>query len=163
MPENNNIMSLEGQLCGIPLAGPESFSAEQLAYLKRALGVDETVLWEGTYSGAIGSSNYITLSEAPNKFKRILITNGGGYKSVYQYDGSSTVLTFIQSFANTGGCSIYAARYSVDQTNKKITCTAANFFETYANGVRNWANRTAMDVGELQLTKIIGIGRKGNA
>lgn len=40
MPENNNIMSLEGQLVGMPLAGPESFSAEQLAYLKRALGFE---------------------------------------------------------------------------------------------------------------------------
>ena len=45
MPENNQIMSVEGQLCGMPLAGPESFSQQQLDYLKRALGVDETVLW----------------------------------------------------------------------------------------------------------------------
>lgn len=52
MPENNNIMSLEGQLCGIPLAGPESFSQQQLDYLKRALGVDETVLWEGSLTDA---------------------------------------------------------------------------------------------------------------
>ena len=47
MPENNQLLSVEGQLVGMPLAGPESFSQAQLDYLKRALGVDETVLFEG--------------------------------------------------------------------------------------------------------------------
>ncbi len=53
MPENNNIMSLEGQLVGLPLAGPESFSAQQLDYLKRALGVE----WQDITADAITSSN----------------------------------------------------------------------------------------------------------
>lgn len=35
----NEIMSVEGQLVGMPLAGPESFSQQQLDYLKRALGI----------------------------------------------------------------------------------------------------------------------------
>ena len=48
MPQSNELLSAGAQLIGMPLAGPESFSAEQLAYLKRALGVDETVLWSGT-------------------------------------------------------------------------------------------------------------------
>ena len=64
---SNEIMSLEGQLCGIPLAGPESFSQQQLDYLKRALGVDETVLWEGT--SAISSNPTLTLSEDATNFK----------------------------------------------------------------------------------------------
>ena len=68
MPENNNIMSLEGQLVGMPLAGPESFSQQQLDYLKRALGVDETVLWEST-----PSASSITLSETAEHFERIKI------------------------------------------------------------------------------------------
>ena len=70
MPENNNIMSLEGQLVGMPLAGPESFSQQQLDYLKRALGVDETVLWEGSL-GSTGSSK--SLSESIFNFKTIEI------------------------------------------------------------------------------------------
>lgn len=41
MPENNNIMSLEGQLVGMPLAGPESFSQQQLDYLKTSLGLGD--------------------------------------------------------------------------------------------------------------------------
>ena len=68
MPENNNIMSLEGQLVGIPLAGPESFSQQQLDYLKRALGVDETVLWTGEASGVNATMN---LSESYTNFERL--------------------------------------------------------------------------------------------
>lgn len=49
----NEIMSVEGQLVGMPLAGPESFSQQQLDYLKRALGVE----WQDITSDAITSSN----------------------------------------------------------------------------------------------------------
>ena len=58
---------MQGQLVGMPLAGPESFSNEQLAYLKRALGIDETVLWEGTRTGSV------TLSESAYNFEFIRI------------------------------------------------------------------------------------------
>lgn len=75
MPENNQILSVEGQLVGMPLAGPESFSQQQLDYLKRALGVDETVLWEGTVPATAGQNlNYtITLSEAITNFEIIRV------------------------------------------------------------------------------------------
>lgn len=69
---SNEIMSLEGQLCGIPLAGPESFSAQQLAYLKRALGVDETVLWDG--NGTPATISNLVLSESVKNFERVRIT-----------------------------------------------------------------------------------------
>ena len=72
MPESNKIMSVEGQLIGMPLAGPESFSQQQLDYLKRALGVDETVLWEGT------DATTFTTSEAIENFDEIhFYVNGG--------------------------------------------------------------------------------------
>lgn len=67
----NEIMSMEGQLVGMPLAGPESFSQQQLDYLKRALGVDETEL----YSDDTGGVNP-TLSETPMNFERIKIWFG---------------------------------------------------------------------------------------
>lgn len=159
MPENNQILSVEGQLVGMPLAGPESFSQQQLDYLKRALGVDETVLWEGTYSGTIGSSNYITLSESCANFEYIEITNGGTYKSTYRFRGSSRTLSFIQSFANTGGTTIYANLYTVDNSVPKITCNSSNSFGVYANGISSWTNRGSMDVGETILTRIVGVHR----
>ena len=74
MPENNQILSLEGQLCGIPLAGPESFSQQQLDYLKRALGVDETVLWEGSSTPPSGDTQLtlsITFNESVANFQYV--------------------------------------------------------------------------------------------
>lgn len=75
MPENNQILSVEGQLVGMPLAGPESFSQQQLDYLKRALGVDETVLWTGT-----ATNSTVTLNETADNFERIILyyRNGDG-------------------------------------------------------------------------------------
>lgn len=67
MPESNEIMSVEGQLIGMPLAGPESFSQQQLDYLKRALGVDETVLSTTTY--VMSNNPTITLSEPAWNFE----------------------------------------------------------------------------------------------
>lgn len=69
MPESNEIMSVEGQLVGMPLAGPESFSAQQLDYLKRALGVDETVLWEGKQV----AGNTVALSESAANFEKLAV------------------------------------------------------------------------------------------
>lgn len=73
MPESNEVMSIEGQLVGMPLAGPESFSQQQLAYLRRVLGVvDETVLYENTNGEEL--QNGITLSESRLNFESIKIT-----------------------------------------------------------------------------------------
>ena len=67
---SNEIMSMEGQLVGMPLAGPESFSQQQLAYLKRALGVDETVLWEGAVN-ATGTN--MLMSESVKNFSHLKV------------------------------------------------------------------------------------------
>lgn len=67
MPENNQILSVEGQLVGMPLAGPESFSQQQLAYLKRALGVDETVLWENSTHTPPSGDTRLTATIAYNE------------------------------------------------------------------------------------------------
>ena len=69
MPENNQLLSVESQLVGLPLAGPESFSQQQLDYLKRALGVDETVLWSGSQELTLNAE--ITLSETYKNFEYI--------------------------------------------------------------------------------------------
>lgn len=84
MPENNQILSVEGQLIGMPTAGPESFSQQQLDYLKHALGVDETVLFEDTgNTGTLVAS--VVLSESSANFSKLEITlgwTGGGSSPV---------------------------------------------------------------------------------
>lgn len=57
MPESNEIMSVEGQLCGIPLAGPESFTPQQLAYLRTALGLGD---WTDVSSSITKNTSVIT-------------------------------------------------------------------------------------------------------
>lgn len=69
MPENNQILSIGNQLVGMPLAGPESFSQEQIAYLKRAMGIDETVLYSGD---AVGQTAF-NLSESLMNFETIKV------------------------------------------------------------------------------------------
>jgi len=71
----NEIMSVEGQLVGMPLAGPESFSQQQLDYLKRALGVDETVLYDGELKQVTNNTPVSgnVLSETFRNFKRVLL------------------------------------------------------------------------------------------
>ena len=78
MSENNQMMSVEAQLVSMPLAGPESFSQQQLDYLKRALGVDETVLW----SNSAGATS-CTLSENYTNFE---------YIDVYYKDSDQKVM-----------------------------------------------------------------------
>lgn len=82
MSQPNELASVEGQLVGMPLAGPESFSAEQLAYLKRALGVDETVLYDCSNNYVYGT-NSVTLSESYKNFEIIKILNSKGNVQFY--------------------------------------------------------------------------------
>ena len=101
----NEIMSVEGQLVGLPLAGPESFSQQQLDYLKRALGVDETVLWSGACLTQGGAA--VTLSEAASNFDKIAVyvvpnpNNQFNYPQVFTYDGSCTAGAYMCPFMDT--------------------------------------------------------------
>ena len=116
----------------------------------------ETVLWSGTYSGSVSDSNYITLSENPANFDTVEITIGGGYKSRFRFAGNSTTWSFMQSYANTSSTTIYAARF--DRSATTVTCKAANYMQIGANQVNSWQNRD-MNVGELQITQVVGIHR----
>ena len=122
-------------------------------------GYNETVLWSGTYSGTVSTANFITLSERPDNFETIEITNGPGYYSKYRYDGKSNTWSFMQTYADSTACTVYAVRLSVDKANKKVFCANANFFKTKANAVIDWANQSTRSVGENMITKIVGINR----
>ena len=146
---SNEIMSLEGQLCGIPLAGPESFSQQQLDYLKRALGVDETVLWSGS---AVDGS--ITLSEAMSNFNEVEVwmectqTNP---KPIFKYAGNVGEITAAVPKGGTGDKYLYVTAWTVSGT------TVA-FRYTIIKGVNEGTNYK-----EVRIVKIVGIGRKESA
>ena len=87
------VLSVEGQLVGMPLAGPESFSLVQLNYLKNALGVDETTLYES--DAAVAQGDTFSLSETPANFRTIKIyiahgANATNWATVLEYPGDVT-------------------------------------------------------------------------
>lgn len=154
---SNEIMSLEGQLCGIPLAGPESFSQQQLDYLKRALGVDETVLWENA-SGA----NSATLSESRENFEKIVL--------ICKDDNSrNSVLTIMSDATEAGNTFAINVTTSTDLSYRFISCvvTSATTLQTYGAQVSynvsskavNWMSGPSSNASYAKVFKIVGIHR----
>ena len=153
MPENNQILSLEGQLCGIPLAGPESFSQQQLAYLKHALGVDETVLWTGEASGASATMN---LSEEFTNFERVRFYIDEGNSNIpYQTSECETngsALYLYPSYTRTNSASaLVNGLWTLQSSNDHKTFTI-NIAVLRTNGGTQGANSG-------KFVKVVGIRR----
>lgn len=161
MPENNQILSVEGQLVGMPLAGPESFSQQQLDYLKRALGVDETVLYTGAI-GAPGSTG--VLSEAVTNFEFIEVYTepvyGGMCPVVTRFatisSGNSVRFgTFSQDGGNT-----YLANYTVDFTDASVSVARAKRISiNHSNGSVSVTDIVTTGSYKAPITKIVGVHR----
>lgn len=146
----NEMMSVEGQLVGMPLAGPESFSQQQLDYLKRALGVDETVLWDD--ATGTSQSTSCTCSEALTNFELVRITfkTNDMYKQCAIYPGDSS--GFPYSIVSAYSDSIYSknSMWSPDADHLTLTrsaCTESNNYGTINNTNVIW------------IVKVVGIHR----
>jgi hypothetical protein len=181
MPENNQLLSVESQLVGLPLAGPESFSQAQLDYLKRALGVDETVLWETTSSGV--DSGSITVSEAITNFEKYEIygfetERGGTFVNTFAYsqipfdyssiitkptDNNGTYAFSINMFC-AGNISQWRQTYFGCRCHWNSTFTTMTIDSNHGAFVNKDANGTFNPINQkLRITKIVGIGRKESA
>jgi hypothetical protein len=149
MPENNQLLSVESQLVGLPLAGPESFSQAQLDYLKRALGVDETVLWTGSVVDGT-----ITLSEAMSNFNEVEVwmectqTNP---KPIFKFNGSVGEITAAIPKGGNGDKYLYVTAWTVSGTT-------ISFRYTIIKGVNE-----GTIYKEVKIVKVVGIGRKESA
>lgn len=158
MPENNQMMSMEGQIVGMPLAGPESFSQQQLEYLKRALGVDETVLYDGSTGLGVNSC---TLSEAASNFEWLEFTVGFHGASdgfmVNKFPGNSTLLHFIYGAGNASSdylMRVYATISGDSVTVSKSRTMSGAYTSTSADSIRN---NNANDMACIY--KVVGIHR----
>lgn len=154
MSENNQMMSLEGQLVGMPLAGPESFSQQQLDYLKRALGVDETVLYDCSDNYVYGT-NSVTLSESYKNFEVIKILNSKGNVQFYYPANSQGVTLFTLTNISNGYLWLIPWTFTSDTvysgaTGKLWTVGSTTSVDVPSNASSNrW----------IQPIKIIGIHR----
>lgn len=159
MPENNNIMSLEGQLVGMPLAGPESFSQQQLDYLKRALGVDETVLYNG--SKLIANAAEIDLSETVQNFKKVRIYGQSwpSYKNTLYIEveivqGEATNLCdVVTAFMGGSGAAVRFVQVVCTLSGAKLSMNYCNQFS-----IQGTAVSTATPSGTY-INKVVGVGR----
>lgn len=147
----NEMMSVEGQLVGMPLAGPESFSQQQLDYLKRALGVDETVLWSGEASGVNATMN---LSEAYTNFERLRFVSYEGNSAIpYWWSEVCTNGTALYpSYVRTNSASDeVAGMWTLDSSNdnKTLTISIATIRKNGGTKVTN----------DGKIMKIVGIHR----
>lgn len=154
MAGTNEMGSVEGQLVGLPLAGPESFSIQQLAYLKKALGVDETVLWENS-SGIYNSTDTASISESMENFDHIrfegYVHETSSTKVIVDakpYSGSAYV-----SFACMNSAGNVAIYYDY------LTYTSSSV--VVANHKHSWGNGGTFNAGTdgIVITKIVGIHR----
>lgn len=164
MSENTQMMSLEGQLCGMPLAGPESFSQQQLDYLKRALGVDETVLFENdnilaNWPGDKSVGQYsIVLSEDYKNFEKLevhfarsanLPTNGINYVDTYVFKTLGK-FNVVGSFFSSGTMYFASTEYNASSDGKTLTESAGG----------QWSNNSFnTSTCYLHIFKVVGVHR----
>lgn len=154
MPDNNQMMSVEGQLVGMPLAGPESFSQQQLEYLKRAMGLDETVLYES----ANGAIDNIILSEAMSNFERI--------KIVWK-DWSSYPCIHVQEFLSTSDYFVIDGIWAGSGNNKLLfwglafTPNAAKttLTQRFARQLTTPGDTQTYNANDTRVLKVVGIHR----
>lgn len=170
MAGENELASVEGQLIGMPLAGPESFSIQQLAYLKRALGLDETLLWSDTSwlgTDATAGSNSGTLSEAITNFEKIRV-----HYARTTFSSSSLPSQMVAEYdcsviSGQGGlCLICAAflpsdRNSLRMADTLLTFSGTTFTETTGGQCNLTAASGSYDNSKIYMHpyKIVGIHR----
>ena len=163
MAGTNEMGSVEGQLVGLPLAGPESFSVQQLAYLKKALGLDETILYSGVKSiSGDGTATY-TLSESPLNFQYIKVywcasgndvSESGGNKGVGVSEWDPQIYTSDNTFISAqmnGTTGTSFTRYDVSANLSGIRSTSWD-----VQGSLNSATSNAL---WFHIYKIVGIHR----
>ena len=154
---SNEIMSMEWQLVGMPLAGPESFSQQQLDYLKRALGVDETVLYDGSIVTPASSPNTISLSETLDNFERVrfYIRNWSAStaRPVLEFDLTEDFANFplLFGYSDNTNRSYFCMNVTPNAEKTILTCAACDF--AYVGGNQKYTGSSA------GVYKIVGIKR----
>lgn len=167
MAGTNEMGSVEGQLVGLPLAGPESFTIQQLAYLKRALGLDETVLYDSNSDepSQILADTSFNLTESYRNFEKVriyLLCSAGDVSHIsYMVEGivrSSTIteLSTIPQTTRSGGL-IYDGCIFAFASSAPTVCTAKPYGSRIAVS-SSGAFSTVASRGPA-IFKIVGINR----
>lgn len=122
---------------------------------------NETMLWSGSLTGTAGSLT-AQLSEPFTNFEEIRLTMGSTYGSTYSYGTSADRFQVFSPFVGNGQISLYALNFQTNNERNQITLPAGNcvFCQITANNITGYQNRTNINVGEITLTKVVGVNRK---
>ena len=123
-------------------------------------GYNETVLFNGSLTGTLPVS--ASLSEAPSAFEYVQVHMGGGYKSVYTYEGSSDTWQIFSPYVGGSNISLYAVNVTISNENKTMTIQAnrSHYCKLGSGGITNYDSNKAATVGENTIKKVVGINRK---
>lgn len=121
---------------------------------------DETLLWSGSLTGTAGSLT-AQLSEPFTNFEEIRLTMGSTYGSTYSYGTSADRFQVFSPFVGNGQISLYALNFQTNNERNQITLPAGNcvYCRITANNITGYVNRTDINVGEITLTKVVGVNR----
>ena len=129
------------------------------------ISTDETVLFDGSLTGTLPVS--ASLSEAPSAFQYVQVHMGGGYKSVFTYEGSSDTWQIFSPYVGGSNISLYAVNVSISNENKTMTIqqNRSQYCKLGSGGITNYDSNKGATVGENTIKKVIGINRisGGNA
>lgn len=162
MPESNEMLSVGAQLVGMPLAGPESFTAEQVEYLKKAMGLDETVLYDNP--NGLLLKNGLVLPETLYNFERIMFyvdsCQTGGTPAIAfvpiqipPYNGGTFALFFTNGHDLTSNFKLNW-KWKLTLSGTTLTLTLSQFWGQ--NGT-NWSQGD--NLNDARVFKIVGIHR----
>lgn len=163
MPESNELLSAGAQLIGMPLAGPESFSEQQLTYLKRALGVDETELFYDATNHNVSTTEEFVMSESIWNFSkvRVILDNMefAGRFCTLEIDlkGTDTSSTFITPWKNasdTPTFNIPWARFNINSSGNIKYTARGLLYGSFSN-----PQTTTGTSRGYRVFRVVGIGR----
>lgn len=144
----------------MPLAGPESFSQQQLDYLKKAMGVDETVLWSNSSGLQLDSGVSIVLSEATTNFDRIMLYHGITSMSwgvINTFPGKATRYELVRDSYDRSS-SIIRDGQDLSSSNNVTFTTSRGIRRIQFNTDGTFTLSTSQST-EFKLFKVVGIHR----
>lgn len=144
---------------GRTTAGPEAYSKEQIAYLKQALGIDETILWRNNEGTNPSSSNLaFDTTESPFNFRMIriyftpYITHNKRYFS-FDPNNATDGITLCDPFK--GGGAIIRFPYVQIQCSS----TGLNTKGTEYGELSIQVNSVTSKANSMKIYAITGVGR----
>lgn len=156
---SNEVLSVQGQLVGIPAEKYEGVSGIVVDPVNKTVALDETVLWSGAYST---STTSIALSESLSNFERI--------KVLWQHDNDTSARRMWQEYPNdtveffctlgradsSSGRILFEAWWTNGTTSLSKKFCRWNYMSNGSAGT-SWT-----DANELVPIKVVGINRKNS-